>query len=137
MSRGSSTPSLSGPRPEPGRSRGSSSPMTPLQLRSNVAGREDRFVVRLNASAEPLTRRAFSQSGGVDAYLDFKGADGAIYGFTDGSIEILGDQGPELDGDVLLVDPVSRIAQRLIRARSSHNTFLITEQCDQLCIMCS
>ena len=43
----------------------------------------------------------------------------------------------DIAGDVLLVDPQRKIAHRLIRARSQHNTFLITEQCDQLCIMCS
>ncbi|CDM60024.1 hypothetical protein LPU83_pLPU83b_0024 (plasmid) [Rhizobium favelukesii] len=30
-----------------------------------------------------------------------------------------------------------RPAHRLIRASSPHNTFLVTEQCDQLCVMCS
>lgn len=40
-------------------------------------------------------------------------------------------------GDVLLVDPRRRRAERLLRAGSRHNTLLITEQCDQLCLMCS
>lgn len=43
----------------------------------------------------------------------------------------------DVAGDVLLVDPRRQIAHRLIRAASQHNTFLITEQCDQLCVMCS
>ncbi|WP_323038896.1 His-Xaa-Ser system radical SAM maturase HxsC [Gemmobacter sp.] len=43
----------------------------------------------------------------------------------------------EIAGDVLLIEPRRRIAHRLIRAASRHNTFLITEQCDQLCLMCS
>lgn len=43
----------------------------------------------------------------------------------------------DIRGDVLLIDPRRQIAHRLIRAASSHNTFLITEQCDQLCLMCS
>jgi len=43
----------------------------------------------------------------------------------------------EVNGDVILVDPRRQIAHRLIRATSPHNTFLITEQCDQLCVMCS
>lgn len=43
----------------------------------------------------------------------------------------------EIAGDVLLIDPRRQIAHRLIRAASPHNTFLVTEQCDQLCLMCS
>ncbi|RMC30110.1 His-Xaa-Ser system radical SAM maturase HxsC [Paracoccus alkanivorans] len=43
----------------------------------------------------------------------------------------------DIAGDVLLIDPRRQIAHRLIRARSRHNTFLITEQCDQRCLMCS
>lgn len=42
-----------------------------------------------------------------------------------------------LNGDVLLVLPGQASAHRLIRANSNHNTFLVTEQCDQLCVMCS
>jgi len=41
------------------------------------------------------------------------------------------------DGDVILVFPGQRTAHRLIRSASPHNTFLVTEQCDQLCVMCS
>lgn len=40
-------------------------------------------------------------------------------------------------GDVLLVSPKRGKARRVIRANSPHNFFLITEQCDQLCVMCS
>ncbi|TDW31875.1 His-Xaa-Ser system radical SAM maturase HxsC [Rhizobium azibense] len=43
----------------------------------------------------------------------------------------------EYDGDVILVLPGQATAHRLIRASSQHNTFLVTEQCDQLCVMCS
>lgn len=43
----------------------------------------------------------------------------------------------DIAGDVLLIEPRRQIAHRLIRAASPHNTFLITEQCDQLCLMCS
>lgn len=43
----------------------------------------------------------------------------------------------DLAGDVIMFMPGSKSAQRLIRASSPHNTLLVTEQCDQLCIMCS
>lgn len=39
--------------------------------------------------------------------------------------------------DVVLVDPQRGQVERLIRSGSRHNTLLITEQCDQLCVMCS
>ncbi len=42
-----------------------------------------------------------------------------------------------IGGDVVLIDPKAGRADRLIRARSIHNTLLVTEQCDQLCVMCS
>lgn len=42
-----------------------------------------------------------------------------------------------LDGDVVLVVPRRGTLHRLIRASSNHNTLLVTEQCDQKCIMCS
>lgn len=42
-----------------------------------------------------------------------------------------------LDNDVLLVFPGQNTGHRIIRAQSSHNTFLVTEQCDQICVMCS
>jgi His-Xaa-Ser system radical SAM maturase HxsC len=43
----------------------------------------------------------------------------------------------DLDGDVVLVSPESDVGHRLLRASSPHNTLLMTERCDQLCIMCS
>lgn len=42
-----------------------------------------------------------------------------------------------LDNDVIMIVPGQASARRLIRADSQHNTLLITEQCDQLCLMCS
>jgi His-Xaa-Ser system radical SAM maturase HxsC len=43
----------------------------------------------------------------------------------------------DLYGDVLMIVPGHKIASRLIRQKSRHNTLLFTEQCDQLCVMCS
>ena len=43
----------------------------------------------------------------------------------------------DINGDVLWIVPGSKSARRLIRANSRHNTFLVTERCDQLCVMCS
>lgn len=43
----------------------------------------------------------------------------------------------DLNGDVLLIDPERGTAERILRAGSKHNTLLVTERCDQLCVMCS
>lgn len=45
--------------------------------------------------------------------------------------------GEELVGDVVLINPAAKRAERLIRASSRFNSLLVTEQCDQLCVMCS
>lgn len=69
--------------------------------------------------------------------LDTAGPDGAKYVGEGGSLRILGIDPWEIDGDVLLVNPQRGTADRLIRRASPHNTFLVTERCDQLCLMCS
>ncbi len=43
----------------------------------------------------------------------------------------------EVLGDVLFVEPLRKNAARWIRKNSQHNTLLVTERCDQLCVMCS
>lgn len=42
-----------------------------------------------------------------------------------------------LEGDVILVNPAAKHIERLLRAGSPHNSLLVTERCDQLCLMCS
>lgn len=42
-----------------------------------------------------------------------------------------------LSGDVVLVRPAEGRLDRLLRSGSRHNSLLVTEQCDQLCVMCS
>ena len=54
-----------------------------------------------------------------------------------GRVRLSGVSPADLLGDVLLIDPPGATAHRLIRARSPHNTLLVTERCDQLCVMCS
>lgn len=59
----------------------------------------------------------------------------AIFAGLHGIFSITSDQ--PLIGDVVCVDPAGSFAERLLRSGSPHNTLLITEQCDQLCVMCS
>ncbi|SFQ97348.1 His-Xaa-Ser system radical SAM maturase HxsC [Poseidonocella sedimentorum] len=42
-----------------------------------------------------------------------------------------------LIGDVVLVNPHRGVGERILRRQSPHNTLLITERCDQRCVMCS
>lgn len=46
-------------------------------------------------------------------------------------------QNDNLDSDICIVFPQKKILLRLIRENSNSNTILLTEQCDQACIMCS
>ncbi|MBX5213963.1 His-Xaa-Ser system radical SAM maturase HxsC [Rhizobium sp. NLR10a] len=89
----------------------------------------DPLIVRLRNDADDL--------GPNDAVLI--GADGARreYDFQGFSLTLHTKDGVALDNDVIVVLPGQTSARRLIRADSQHNTFLITEQCDQLCLMCS
>ena len=43
----------------------------------------------------------------------------------------------QLLGDVVLVNPERSVGERIVRYQSTHNTLLVTEKCDQLCVMCS
>lgn len=43
----------------------------------------------------------------------------------------------DVNGDVVVLPPEKGGLNRIIRAKSEHNSLLITERCDQLCVMCS
>ena len=102
--------------------------MIPLRLRSESDRSLAPFVVRI-ANGE-------RQNVG-DARLVFEEPGLLGYQANHGDFRIRDVSPGDIAGDVLLVDPRRQIAHRLIRARSLHNTFLITEQCDQQCLMCS
>ncbi|WHO38881.1 hypothetical protein PMI04_020475 [Sphingobium sp. AP49] len=61
----------------------------------------------------------------------------ALYSGDFGLFTIERPKGMTLENDIVLVDPRAGRAERLIRAGSNHNTLLVTERCDQLCVMCS
>ncbi|WP_240047571.1 His-Xaa-Ser system radical SAM maturase HxsC [Sphingomonas panacisoli] len=62
---------------------------------------------------------------------------GASFAGAHGLFAIDGVSAEDLDGDVVLVTPLAGRAERLLRRASRHNTLLVTERCDQLCVMCS
>lgn len=83
-----------------------------------------------------LTRR-LDTTDAADALLVSQDDEGATFVGRDGTVAIDGANIDELDGDVVIVDPVAGRAERILRRSSAHNTLLVTERCDQLCIMCS
>jgi His-Xaa-Ser system radical SAM maturase HxsC len=101
----------------------------PLNLPA-VAEEGQPFVTRLRLSSADVVGDRDSVLIGEDvAGVSFSGADGlfAIDGLTSA----------DLANDVVLVTPATGRAERLLRSASRHNTLLVTERCDQLCVMCS
>lgn len=110
--------------------------MIPLRLRA-YSSVDEPYVVRLNSEARAFDLDASGTRTTFDADLVEAAPDALAYVGPRGRVDILGADPMEVDGDVLLVLPGGRAAQRLVRAASRHNTFLVTERCDQLCVMCS
>lgn len=89
---------------------------------------------------EPLVIRLRENSSDIgphDALLT--GVEGMRreYDFQGFSLQLDVPSETKLADDVIMLLPGQASARRLIRADSKHNTFVITEQCDQLCVMCS
>lgn len=102
--------------------------MIQLRLKSECDRDLAPFVTRI-AEGEPQSAE--------DATLWSSEAGALGYRTGQAAFRLRGVAPAEIAGDVLLIDPRRQIAHRLIRAASPHNTFLVTEQCDQLCLMCS
>jgi His-Xaa-Ser system radical SAM maturase HxsC len=108
--------------------------MIPLNLPA-MAEADRPYVARLRARRDgPLDPS--------DAWLVEESPDGGAFAGRHGLVAIDGVPAGALDGDVVLVQPqirpgASGRVERLLRAGSRHNTLLVTERCDQLCVMCS
>lgn len=89
-----------------------------------------------HSDIDPFVAR-FSREAGNGPMLvgEFYGQE--IFQEGDLTIEVSLPPGDTIAGDVVYVDPNAGRVSRWIRNGSPHNTLLITEQCDQLCIMCS
>jgi His-Xaa-Ser system radical SAM maturase HxsC len=110
--------------------------MIDLTLRCSVEGvSHEPFVVRLFGGQRPRDELLFKDDYGAE-YIGLI-AGRSVYSAKDGLLAIDHACPSDLDGDVLFVEPSRERCQRWIRAASRHNTLLITERCDQLCIMCS
>ncbi|MEI9425692.1 His-Xaa-Ser system radical SAM maturase HxsC [Mesorhizobium sp. Cs1299R1N1] len=110
--------------------------MIPLRIQVEANAGQP-FVVRLRSFESPVGEQGTEQLNPFDAALERVGPEGADYVGQGGPIRILGIDPSKVDGDVLLVNPRRGTADRLIRSSSQHNTFLVTERCDQVCLMCS
>ncbi|MBF9023287.1 His-Xaa-Ser system radical SAM maturase HxsC [Rhodobacterales bacterium FZCC0069] len=105
--------------------------MIPLSLKIDPLPFGQIIIMRLN------TRGNNENSSSHDAHLINKSDGKCEFDYNGISIFIHWDHPEEIDGDVIMINGSSTTARRLIRTRSGHNTLLITERCDQLCIMCS
>ena len=103
--------------------------MIALLIPAKSEGRE-RFVTRLN-------RYRTEGTSAHDSFLIGEAGKRQTYSGEHGLFELVAVDDFDFDGDVVAVDPARGTAERLIRAGSRHNTFLATERCDQLCVMCS
>jgi His-Xaa-Ser system radical SAM maturase HxsC len=95
-----------------------------------LAEAEHPFIARLRTRRNAMT-------GPDDAILCDEDDTGATFAGAHGLLAIDGLSAQALDGDVVLVQPDGGRIERLLRAGSPHNTLLVTERCDQLCVMCS
>lgn len=103
--------------------------MIPLQLRIDPLPIVEPLVARLVTSVSNATVG--------DAVMVARDKDTADFDVGGFSLRVYTAEPENLNGDVVMVVPGRRTLHRLIRASSIHNTLLVTEQCDQLCIMCS
>ena len=101
--------------------------MIPLVLAAEIRGTDVPFVVRLSSTAETED----------DGLLRQTDQNTLVVSHGRARARIVGTDPTPLLGDIVLLDPARSTMQRLIRAGSRHNTFLVTERCDQLCVMCS
>jgi His-Xaa-Ser system radical SAM maturase HxsC len=126
--------------------------MTPLALSGRVDSADgwtmERTLVRLGSSSEPprspydiaLVRNEHDAgtalSLGYDGAAHFTGEPVSLSGFRR-SLRLGQHLSYLADGDILGVAPSSRQFRTLFRRSSDHNSFLVTERCNHLCLMCS
>lgn len=103
--------------------------MIELRLKIDPLPIVEPLVVRLRNDGAALSDH--------DAVLIGRDGGAHEYDYCGFSLNVYAPPDTEIHGDVLLLLPEQASAHRLIRADSRHNTLLVTEQCDQLCVMCS
>ena len=89
------------------------------------------FVAKLGGRDEPV------RADGRVARLVGEFPDHAVYSHPLATFSVPGAHAETLAGDVVFVEPERGMLSRWLRRGSPHNTLLVTERCDQLCLMCS
>lgn len=108
--------------------------MIPLSFKVDFPFLAEPLVVRLQSED-----RSFDISDGrANAAYQIGQANGwTSYDLNGFTLRIQAERPEDLEGDVVLLLPGRSTGHRLIRAGSNHNTLLVTEQCDQACVICS
>jgi hypothetical protein len=112
-----------------GRRDGTGAFMIPLRTKVE-ANADEPFVVRLRSFEGSVAGDTPIALDARDVVLE-RVPNAAEYRGEGGCIRVHGIDPSQIDGDVLLVNP-HRGSADLVRASSPHNTFLVTERCDQL-----
>ncbi|MBL3571244.1 His-Xaa-Ser system radical SAM maturase HxsC [Rhodovulum sulfidophilum] len=107
--------------------------MIPLRLSCSPMPISEPLVFRLRTDS---TSAVFSESS-RDAWITKANGVNAEFDLNGFGLSVKISNIEEVDRDVVLLLPRKNVIHRLIRAKSQHNTLLITERCDQKCIMCS
>jgi His-Xaa-Ser system radical SAM maturase HxsC len=112
--------------------------MIPLRIRIDIEGpHRGKRVIKLvsDLAKEVLTSPSLTSGNCAELVATFPSE--RVFKWGDHYIRIKGNAEDEIVGDVCLFNFEKGYADRLIRGNSKHNTLVVTEQCDQLCIMCS
>lgn len=90
-----------------------------------------------DAAFPPAVVKLSRASGHDNAELVGEIGDELIFQHGELTFSLRQPAGQELIGDIVFLEPQLNRVLRWIRSESEHNTLLVTERCDQLCIMCS
>jgi His-Xaa-Ser system radical SAM maturase HxsC len=113
--------------------------MIDLRLQAHAPNITDPFVIRTHAGRSSASVFAVTPAEveHLLARLSTTTNSSSVYDTAFGKVSFPGVTPGDIEGEVLLVLPQANIAHRLIRPNSQHNTLVVTESCDQLCVMCS
>lgn len=109
--------------------------MIPLRFKADFQARGAPFVAKLRVSAS----RGQRNPADAEAVASARSRQPGTYDCRSlyGNFVLYATPDDAIDGDVLLCVPSRSAVQRLFRRASENNTLLLTERCDQLCVMCS